>query len=70
MNEKVLFALVLTGGVVGAGVVDFTLSRLGYADVGMVVWALGYGGTILLVWAVWFRPLDIDGEDPGIEEWE
>lgn len=70
MNDKLLFALVLTGGVVGAGVVDFALSRLGLASVGMVAWALGYGGTVLLVWAIWFRPLDLDGEPPDIEEWE
>jgi len=70
MNDKVLFALVLTGGIVGAGVLDFAFSALGYESVGMLVWALGYAGTVLLVWAIWFRPLDLDGGTPDIEEWD
>lgn len=61
LDERVLFAIVLTAGVIFPGVADYVLSMAGFDTLGMVVWAVGYLAMILGVWYRWVRPLDLTG---------
>ncbi|WP_435077505.1 hypothetical protein [Halococcus sp. AFM35] len=65
VDERLLFAVVLAGGVVLPGGADYALSALGFETVGMVVWGVGYLGMALFIWYRWIRPLDFGARSDG-----
>lgn len=61
LSERVKFALVLVGGVVGPGLANYFLATGGYGTLGTAVWVVGYATMVLVIWYVWLRPLDLSG---------
>lgn len=61
-RNRLTFAAILLGGIVGFGLADYALARAGYPTVGGLVWAIGYIGTVIVLWYGWLRPLDFDAD--------
>ena len=55
-------------GVVGFGIANFALGRLGAPTLGSAVWALGYLSTIVALWYVLLRPIDLDAGPDIVDE--
>jgi hypothetical protein len=62
-RDKLLLAALLFVGVAGSGIARRLLGKLGYDNVGAVVFVLGYGGMVVAIWYVWIRPMDLTGPD-------
>lgn len=67
MNSRVLLGLVVAGGIVIPGVLNYFLEQVGASTLGSVVWALGYATMVVVVWYGWIRPLDLTGPNGGTE---
>ncbi|MDT3437643.1 hypothetical protein [Haloarcula sp. 1CSR25-25] len=53
--------LIVLVGLIGPGLLVYTLEQANLSVVADLVWILGYGTTIFVVWFMWIRPLDIVG---------
>jgi hypothetical protein len=61
------FFVVLVG-IIGPGVLVYTLEQANFPVVADLVWIVGYGTTIFVVWFIWLRPLDFGGS-PNQNSW-
>ncbi|MDS0223431.1 hypothetical protein NDI54_19000 [Haloarcula sp. S1AR25-5A] len=57
----VLVVLVVLVGLIGPGLLVYTLEQANLSAVADLVWIVGYGTTIFVVWFIWLRPLDFGG---------
>ena len=48
-------------GIIGPGILVYTLEQANLSWVADIVWIVGYGTTAFVVWFVWLRPLDLVG---------
>jgi len=53
--------LVVLVGLIGPGLLVYTLEQANLSAVADLVWVVGYGTTIFVVWFIWLRPLDLVG---------
>jgi hypothetical protein len=53
--------LVVLVGLIGPGLLVYTLEQANLSTVADLVWIVGYGTTIFVVWFIWLRPLDFSG---------
>ncbi|MDS0243900.1 MULTISPECIES: hypothetical protein [unclassified Haloferax] len=53
--------LLVLVGLIGPGLLVYTLEEANLSTVADLVWIVGYGTTIFVVWFIWFRPLDLVG---------
>nr|WP_233340797.1 hypothetical protein [Haloprofundus sp. MHR1] len=53
--------LVVLIGLIGPGLLVYTLEQANLSAVADLVWIVGYGTTIFVVWFIWLRPLDFSG---------
>jgi len=53
--------LVVLVGLIGPGLLVYTLEQANLSGVADLVWIVGYGTTIFVVWFIWLRPLDFSG---------
>lgn len=67
MDSRVLLGLIIAGGVVIPGVLNYVLEQAGASTLGAVVWALGYATMVVVVWYGWIRPLDLSGPSGGTQ---
>ena len=53
--------LVVLVGLIGPGLLVYTLEQANLSTVADLVWIVGYGTTIFVIWFIWLRPLDFGG---------
>ncbi|WP_199708867.1 hypothetical protein [Haloferax sp. Atlit-10N] len=63
ITSKRRLAFVLFGAFILTGLIDNTLTKMGYEMLATGVWILGYGQIVLIIWYVWIRPLDLSGPE-------
>lgn len=63
--------LVVLVGLIGPGLLVYTLEQANLSGVADLVWIVGYGTTVFVVWFIWLRPLDFAGssaQDTSLSE--
>jgi hypothetical protein len=63
--------LVVLVGLIGPGLLVYTLEQANLSAVADLVWIVGYGTTVFVVWFIWLRPLDFAGssvQDTSLSE--
>jgi len=58
LSSRQLFVFVVIIGLLGPGLVVYTLEQGNYSGLADFVWIVGYGTTVFVVWYIWIRPLD------------
>ena len=61
LSSRQLFVLVVLVGLIGPGLLVYTLEQANLSAAADLVWIVGYGTTIFVVWFIWIRPLDLVG---------
>ena len=61
ITSKRLLPFVLFGAFLLTGLIDNTLTKMGFETLANGIWILGYGHIIVIIWYVWIRPLDLSG---------
>ncbi|MBX0288760.1 MULTISPECIES: hypothetical protein [Haloarcula] len=61
LSSPKFVVLVVLVGIIGPGLLVYTLEQTNLPAVADLVWILGYGTTTVVVWFIWLRPLDLVG---------
>lgn len=62
LSSKAFFVLVVIVGLIGPGLLVYTIEQANLSGVADLVWIIGYGTTVFVVWFVWLRPVDFLGQ--------
>jgi len=62
LSSKPFFVLVVVVGLIGPGLLVYTLEQANLSGIADFVWVIGYGTTVFVVWFVWLRPVDFVGQ--------
>lgn len=61
LSSNQFAVLVILIGLIGPGLLVYSLEQANLSTAADLVWIVGYGTTIFVGWFVWLRPLDLVG---------
>lgn len=62
LSSKPFFVIVVVVGLIGPGLLVYTLEQANLSGIADLVWFIGYGTTVFVVWYIWLRPVDFVGQ--------